>query len=633
MRRLAIVLLPFTALGLQAAEIPAAESLFQAIERADTGAVKRLLDKGAHADAVDADGVPAVMAATLYAGTDCLKLLLDHGANPNAAMANGATALMWAMPDLERARLLVAHRAEVNARSNNLGRTPLLIAAGMPASVPVLRFLLDHGADLRAKDRAGEHALGHAARSADVDVVRFLVERGFDVNEPGGGNTPPLARSVSRQYLPTIDFLLAKGGKIRKTDLRVATHWQDPKLIEQLIAAGGDVNARAGTYQLTPLIYAASSDQTHAGTLKLLLEKGADPNVADTDGERPLDWAMHRLDQAKIDLLKEHGATAGTTPRDQTYPKPEGVSGARISVERSIALLLPAGPAVFAKRACISCHQQTMPALAAAIARQHGVPVNEEMAQRNLKQIRAFYKPIGDEVLQNNSPGGGEVGVGYAVMALAAEKYPLDRVTAGFTHLVAARQMPDGSWPEATSRPPLEYSNITRTAMSLRAMTLYPVEGLRKELAEKLARSRSWLLAAHPQSAEEYAMRLMALAWTKASRSELETAVREWSLKQRPDGGWSQLPHLESDAYATGVTLFAFHEAGMPATAPAYERGVQFLLKNQYQDGSWFVKTRAFPVQPQMESGYPFGYNQWISAAGASWATAAIAYTLPGGKL
>jgi hypothetical protein len=124
-------------------------------------------------------------------------------------------------------------------------------------------------------------------------------------------------------------------------------------------------------------------------------------------------------------------------------------------------------------------------------------------------------------------------------------------------------------------------------------------------------------------------MRLMALAWTKASRKELDTAAREWISQQRTDGGWAQLPQLQADAYGTGITLFALHEAGVPVSDAAYRRGVQFLLKNQYHDGSWFVKTRAFPVQPQMESGYPFGYNQWISAAGASWATAAIAYTLP----
>jgi ankyrin repeat protein len=158
------------------------------------------------------------------------------------------------MPDLERARLLVARGADVNARSTNLGRTPLLIAAGMPGSVETLRFLLEKGADLRAKDRGGEHALGFAARSADIDVVRFLVERGIDVNAPGGGGAPALTRAISRQHLPTIEFLLDKGGKIRKNDLRLATHWQDPKLIERLIEAGGDGKGRARTYQPTPRV-------------------------------------------------------------------------------------------------------------------------------------------------------------------------------------------------------------------------------------------------------------------------------------------------------------------------------------------------------------------------------------------
>ena len=41
------------------------------------------------------------------------------------------------------------------------------------------------------------------------------------------------------------------------------------------------------------------------------------------------------------------------------------------------------------------------------------------------------------------------------------------------------------------------------------------------------------------------------------------------------------------------------------------------------------MKTRSFPVQPYFESGYPFGPNQWISSAGASWASLAIANTIP----
>jgi glycogen debranching enzyme len=52
---------------------------------------------------------------------------------------------------------------------------------------------------------------------------------------------------------------------------------------------------------------------------------------------------------------------------------------------------------------------------------------------------------------------------------------------------------------------------------------------------------------------------------------------------------------------------------------------VQFLLNTQFADGSWFVRTRALPIQPHFESGFPFGRDQFISAAATNWATRALA--------
>ncbi len=621
MRSLPILLC--VAAGLQA------QPLFDAIQRADTSAVKRLLAGGVSADSRDADGVPALMSAALFARVDCVRLLLDRGADPDAATKTGATALMWAVPDLEKVRLLVEHGANVNARSNNLGRTPLLIAAGYPGSTDTLRVLLDKGADLRAKDKNGEHALHKASSSADVEVVRFLVERGLDVNDSGSSNMLPLGYALSRAYLPSVEFLLAKGARIRKQDLLLATHWLDPKILEKLLAMDVDINVPRKPFGRTPLINATASEQADASTLKLLLERGADPNLADDDGETALNWAVHRADQAKIDVLKQYSAKLGTTVRNKDYPKPEGVADARTSLARSAALLQSIGPPVFQKHGCITCHNQSIPAQVAAAARERGIPVNEELAKKNLKQILAVYKPMGDEAMQGKPPLGTAITVGYISMALAAEKYPLDKTTAALAHIMAASQMPDGSWPGGISRPPMEDSAITGAAMAVRALTLYPIEGAKQEIDQKLRRAGTWLLAAKPQSAEEHAMRLMALAWTGASRRDIDVAVEAWIAGQRSDGGWAQLPHFEPDAYATGITLYALHEAGIPVTHPAYQKGVRFLLANQHQDGSWFVTTRSFPVQPQMESGYPFGYNQWISAAGASWASLAIANTLP----
>ena len=86
---------------------------------------------------------------------------------------------------------------------------------------------------------------------------------------------------------------------------------------------------------------------------------------------------------------------------------------------------------------------------------------------------------------------------------------------------------------------------------------------------------------------------------------------------------------MNSDAYATGQTLCVLNEACILApTDEAYRRGVEFLLKTQFEDGSWLVKTRAFPFQPLKDTKFPHGRDQWISATGTSWAAMALALTV-----
>jgi len=628
--------IPATALALVfafrllAAQTPAAEPLFEAIQKSDTQAVKRLLDRSLDANARHADETPALMAAVLFADASCVKLLLDHGADPNATDKSGATALMWAVPDIAKAKLLVASGADVNASSKNLGRTPLLIAASYPGSVAVLQLLLDHGANIHAKDRRGMHALGRAALSADVEVVRFLVEHGCDPNESGYGTNVRYAR----HYLPTLEYLLSKGANVEKDALAMTALWQDPKLIEAWIERGADVNARAAPYNRTALMTATASEQSGAALVKLLLEKGADPNAEDIEGERPLDWALYRSDREKIAVLEQFGATRGHGPRQKTYPNPEGISDARTSVGRAVDLLLPAAPVGYQKRGCISCHSQALVAMAAAEARKKGVAINEEVARTNLKQIEASYKSVADLAMQGDQPGGNIIAIGYVMMALAAEHYPFDKITAELTHAAAALQLPDGSWtPNGVSRPPMEDTLVTATAMGVRALTLYPVAGGKHQVEEKVRRAQHRLLAVDARSAEDRAMKLMGLVWTKAPQSDVEAAVRQILGQQRPGGGWVQCDGMAPDAYATGISLYALHTAGISPKNGAYRRGTRFLQRNQYQDGSWLVKTRSYPTQPYFETGYPFGNNQFISAGAASWSALAIAYTLPAAEL
>ena len=83
-------------------------------------------------------------------------------------------------------------------------------------------------------------------------------------------------------------------------------------------------------------------------------------------------------------------------------------------------------------------------------------------------------------------------------------------------------------------------------------------------------------------------MQLNALADAGASRSERAPFVKALKAAQNQDGSWSQLPRVRPDAYATGEALYALHVSGsVPANDPVYQKGVQWLLRNQLADGSW----------------------------------------------
>jgi hypothetical protein len=83
---------------------------------------------------------------------------------------------------------------------------------------------------------------------------------------------------------------------------------------------------------------------------------------------------------------------------------------------------------------------------------------------------------------------------------------------------------------------------------------------------------------------------------------------------------------MPSDAYATGEALVALRESrSVDVSNAAYRKGLEYLLRTQIADGSWSVETRAVPIQAYFESGFPYGVNQWISAAATAWATTALA--------
>src|SRR5262249_9229253 len=131
---------------------------------------------------------------------------------------------------------------------------------------------------------------------------------------------------------------------------------------------------------------------------------------------------------------------------------------------------------------------------------------------------------------------------------------------------------------------------------------------------------------------EDAAYQLLGLHWAGEPAEKLADLAKSLLSLQRKDGGWAQLPKLESDAYATGQALYALSRASKyPPTSRDWQAGLRFLLGTQFDRGSWPVLSRAYPFQPTMASGCPHGRDSWISAAGTSWAVLAMTEALPPG--
>jgi hypothetical protein len=267
-----------------------------------------------------------------------------------------------------------------------------------------------------------------------------------------------------------------------------------------------------------------------------------------------------------------------------------------------------------------------LPQMALGVARARGVAIDEAAARQQADATIALLKTVADQAVKNRDRiPDPPIGTSYTLIGLAAENYQRDEVTAAMAQVIAAWQADDGAFHTLPSiRPPIESNDFTATALSLRALQLYA-----SRMDDRIVRAGNWLRSAKPRNNEERAMQLLGLAWAKAPADRIRESAQALLAGQRPDGGWAQLPTLETDAYATGQALVALQAAGYDTAGSEYQRGVGFLLRTQFSDGSWLVRSRSFPVQPLKDSGFPHGRDQWISAAGTSWATTALALALP----
>jgi len=594
--------------------------------------IKAWLDRGADWPDEFANDAPPVrlepraaqlMQAALWGTAASVKRLLEQGADPNVRNESGATPLMRAVYDLEKARLLLDHHADVNAKSDD-GRTPLLIAAGVAGAAPIVTLLLDRGATVNVKApglTSETTPLAEATYSGDGAVFRLLLDHGADVNAAGPA---PLSLALRAECAPCVEALLTSTAPALVTPaMQMSAPPLGPALATSLLLDHGAAADAKDDQGRTMLMLAAASDEIPVDVVRTLLARGADVNAKTPQGETALGHALLRGRTPIVDLLRKAGATEAPASTVAAVTRVPATSP-RAAIERTIPLLQKTDGVFLKKSGCVSCHNNTLTAMSVAAARGIGIRVDEGLAQQNLKTIATFIDGWRERAFQGVGIPGDADTVSYILLGMAAEKYPADRATDAMAFFLKRTQLPSGQWRIPAHRPPIESSDVEVTAASMRALQVYAPKA-RAEYQQAVQRAAAWLGKATLKTTEDRAFQLLGLGWSRAPKSALRNAARALVAEQRPDGGWAQLPTMTADAYATGEALVALAESGvMKPGDPVYRRGVQFLLRSQFEDGSWLVTTRAIPLQPLFDIGFPHGTNSWVSAAGTNWATMAL---------
>ncbi|HZQ42498.1 MAG TPA: ankyrin repeat domain-containing protein [Acidobacteriaceae bacterium] len=584
------------------------------------------------------EGSTPFMYAVMYLDTPTLARLLKLGADPNRHNDADATALMWGARDLGKVRLLVAHGADVNAVSENL-RTPLMVAARMPGGAPVVKFLLEHGANPNpnAHPDAASSPLLEAATAGSAESFRLLLDRGAKIGDDAAWI---LAAAVTTHCTSCFDLAVAKtNNKDAYTAALLLTAFlPDAAAIKTMLDHGADVNV-SDPFGHTALMYAAESDADSLEVVKLLVAHGAKVNARSThansgdSGLSILDMAKQHGDTPVVHFLVASGAQPSGAPAAVLHLRAK--NDVRSAIQDSLPLLQKADVQFAKNSGCVSCHNNSLTAMAISGARQKGFTVDEKVASAqvkvNVEMLSHTRDILHQGVLVPVGDNFSESVVGYMLMGLHAEGYKPDLDTDNAAMHMLSRQQADGHWdyPHADTRQPLCQDYIGLTAKAMRGLQLYAPKADPAPYRKAVQMAASWLASANSFNNDDRSWRVAGLAWAGNEKPALKKAVQELVANQKPDGGWSDLPTMDSTAYATGKSLVALHLAGMAASDPVYRRGIDWLLKHQDEDGSWYVPTRALAFQPWADAGFPHGYDQFISSAGTDWAAMALSLALP----
>jgi uncharacterized protein len=253
--------------------------------------VEALIAKGADVNVPTPEGVTPLMTALDNDNNDIAKYLLDHGANPGVWDWYGRTALYIAVDrkggGSSGGGLRVPIDASRSSRHSVMDVIKALLAAGVDPNLELRMHRPTRGGYTGRFSEplldTGATPLVRATMANDMEVIQALLASGASPNINAMGVTPFLmAAGVGGggprggQGTALLDLFLQHGADVNTQVTGTKTY--------SMRIARGSPPANEG---MTALHVAAQSG--NANLVRYLLEKGANPNLLDGNGRKPIE--------------------------------------------------------------------------------------------------------------------------------------------------------------------------------------------------------------------------------------------------------------------------------------------------------------------------------------------------------
>ncbi|XP_020540414.1 ankyrin-1 isoform X1 [Jatropha curcas] len=198
--------------------------------------------------------------------------------------------------------LLEDLKLDVDTKDDD-GETPLLHAARQ-GHTATAKYLIEHGANPATPSDLGATVLHHSAGIGNIELLKYLLSKDVEVDSQSDAGTPLIWAAGHAQHDALKVLLEHNANPNAETEDSVtpvlsAVAADSLACLESLTQAGANVNVTAGG--ATPLHVAA--DIGNPEILNCLLKAGADPNVTDEDGQKPIQVAAARGNRAVVDIL------------------------------------------------------------------------------------------------------------------------------------------------------------------------------------------------------------------------------------------------------------------------------------------------------------------------------------------